>query len=541
MMRSLIAGCILFSGAAVSACWAEPFTINDAINYAVQSHPGVTEAAANRRATEAELRQQQGTLLPQVRLESRFGREFLNQRDQPVPPLGNDQWLHSRSHSVVVRQLLFDGFTSINQIWRQAARTDAAAARVLEHTELIALDAAEAYIEVTRFMRLIAIASDNVAAHRKILTNVRARYNGGRSGEGDLQQAEERVAAAEAALADFRVSLDEAKAKYRSAVGQEPFNLRAPGRLGSMPPSRDDALAVALKYNPTIKAAQADADAAKYDFKSTAGLFVPNVALEGRVEKGYNSDLLFGHFTDESVKVVASWDIFRGGQDLWHRSENADRYIEQTQRHARLQREAYSALDKAWGARTITSERIGALTRDVEAGRRVISVYSKEYELGQRSLIDLLNANNQLFGALVSLESTRSVSVFADYQLLAAMGQLLAYLKTSPPVEAAPLIERPFAIFPVKLPPVILHLPKPGGPEPLNVINTARSTSEPSFPPRPIIPFGERWTDISGDPAAAPFAFLLQPKAHQEDNTNVMALSFAQQSIPGLMPAAKSK
>lgn len=484
---------IAFGCAAASAAFAaEPFHINDAIKYAVESHPSISEAAANRRATETELRQAQGTLLPQVRLESRFGREFLNQTDQPVPPLGNAQWLNSRSHTVVVRQLLFDGLASINQIWRQAARTNAAAARVLERSELSALDAAEAYIEVTRFMRLIAIAQDNVAAHRKILANVRARYNGGRAGEGDLQQAEERVAAAEAALADFRVSLDEQKAKYRSAVGLEPFNLRAPGRLAAMPPSRDDALAVALKFNPTIMAAAEDAKAAKYDFKSTAGSFVPNVALEGRVQKGYNADLLFGHFTDESAKVVFSWDVFRGGQDLWHRRETAERFIEQTQRHARLQREALSALDRAWGARTITSEKIGALTRDVAAGRRVISVYTKEYELGQRSLIDLLNANNQLFAALVSLESTRSVAVFADYQLLAAMGQLLVYLKTAVPVDAEPLLEKPFAIFPVKLPPVVLRLPRPNGPEPLSLENLERSTAQPTWPP-PVVTFDGRW------------------------------------------------
>ena len=133
-----------------------------------------------------------------------------------------------------------------------------------------------------------------------------------------------------------------------------------------------------------------------------------------------------------------SWDIFRGGQDVWRRSEMAERHTEATMRHARLQRDALESIDKAWSARTITVTRIAALTRQLEADRKTIAAFQKEYELGQRSLIDLLNAQNQFFNASVSLTSARGVIVFADYQLLAAMGTLIEYLKAPPPVDAAP-------------------------------------------------------------------------------------------------------
>ena len=137
-------------------------------------------------------------------------------------------------------------------------------------------------------------------------------------------------------------------------------------------------------------------------------------------------------------------------------------------RHARLQREAFELIDKAWAARTITNERMAALTRQIAADRRVIEAYTKEYELGQRSLIDLLNAYNQLFNARVSLETTKGAAVFADYQLLAAMGQLVPYLKAPTTVDAEPLQTRPLGIFPMKLPPVLVTLPEPGS-EPLNI------------------------------------------------------------------------
>src|SRR5690242_19026607 len=180
--------CLILSGAVAvsSEARSDGFTINDALQQAVATNPGVGEAAANRRATESELRQQQGTLLPQVRLEGRWGPERFNQDIVPAP-LGNGRWLTGRVGSVVVRQLVFDGFSSINEIWRQAARVNAAAARVLERTELIALDAAEAYIDVTRFTRLIAVAEDNLRVHRNLFNLVQQRFNGGRAGEGDLE------------------------------------------------------------------------------------------------------------------------------------------------------------------------------------------------------------------------------------------------------------------------------------------------------------------------------------------------------------------
>ena len=537
-MRSLAAALIALLGTTGGSLGAEVFSVRDAILQAVQSNPAVGEAAANRRATETELRQVQSTLLPQVRLEGRIGPEKFNDRDLLVPPLGNNTWLSGRTGSVVARQLVWDGFTSINEIWRQTARVDAAAHRTHERTELIALDATEAYIDVARYTRLVALAQENVAAHKRIYSNVNSRFQGGRAGEGDLQQALERVAAAEAALAEFRRSLDDARAKFRKVVGLEPINLRFPGRLPSLPGSRDESLAVTLRHNPTIKAAQSDSQAAKYAFHATTGAFMPTVALEGRALAGENSDGVFGRRDELSGKVVATWDIFRGGQDLWRRSEMAERYTEQSMRLARLQRDAYEAIDKAWAARTITNDRVAALTRQIDADRKVIIAYGKEYELGQRSLIDLLNAQNQLFNGLVSLESSRSVLVFADYQLLAAMGQLLTYLKTTRPVDAEPLEPKPFLLFPTKLPPILLDLPQPGAPEPINVVpgrvppNAWNSSMAPT--PRALT-VAERWpTGTAPLDGKAVALWSLQPNAAlalAAPPSGGTAMSFAQEMM----------
>lgn len=480
------------------------YSIIDAIKQAVHSNPGVTEAAANRRATEAELRQNQGSLLPQVRIQAEYGPEKLTRHDIVPPPAGDGQWRKdSREASIVVRQLLFDGFASLNDIWRQSARVDAAAARVHERTELIALDAAESYIDIVRYMRLIQLGEENVAALSSIAADVKRRFDGGRSGEGDYQQSLERLEGAQAVLSDFRLRLDESRAKYRRTVGLEAYNLRFPSRLYGLPATKDDSLAITLQHNPTLRAAGADAIAAKYGFRATAGSFMPTVSLEGRATKGVDSQDILGRREDFSGKVVMSWDIFRGGQDSWRRTEMAERMIEQTQRHARLQRDAFESLDKAWAARTVTVERIAFLNRQSEAARRVIDAYSKEYELGQRTLIDLLDARNQYFNSLVSIVSTRAVAVFADFQLLATMGHLLEYIKTAPPPEADPLAVRPFGLFPYRLPPILLKDPDIA-PEPLNTRQgDASGTFIMPFAPK-VVSMSDRWPATTWVTAASP-------------------------------------
>ena len=137
-----------------------------------------------------------------------------------------------------------------------------------------------------------------------------------------------------------------------------------------MPGSRDESLAVALRFNSTIAAAQSDVDAAKHAFRVTDGAFVPKLYLEGRATHYDNTYPYINGVTHEDYagKVVMSWDIFRGGQDVWRRSEMAERHTEATMRHARLQRDANESIDKAWNARTVTVTRIAALTRQLRGG-----------------------------------------------------------------------------------------------------------------------------------------------------------------------------
>ena len=507
----LLASCLGVTGGLANA---GPFTINDALRMAVQTNPTLVRRPQTVGESKPNCARRKARCCRKYGLKLQAGPEKLNNPATQIPfsttpTLNNGQWVAGAKGSIFVRQLLFDGFTSLHEVWRQTARVDAAAARTHERSELTALDASEAYIDVVRYTRLVALAQENVAAHRKILGNVDSRFRGGRAGQGDLEQTRERVDAAEVALTEFRRSLEDARAKFRKVIGIEPYNLRGPSRLSGLPGTKDHVLAVTLTDNPTIKAAQADSDAAREAFHASAGAFMPNVALEGRGTEGHDTDTFPGHFTESSLKVVATWDIFRGGQDTWKRVETAEQYNQTTMAHARLQRDANELVDKAWAARIITADRIVKLQEQVAAAGNVITAYSKEYDLGQRSLIDLLNAENTSFNAQVSLISARGVAVFADYQLLAAMGKLLEYIRAPHPVDAEPLLPGTFGLIPLKLAPILIGLPQPG-PEPLNVAGPVTqppiSGWTPWIPDRPLASAAEA-SQASADAPRSKTAF----------------------------------
>lgn len=423
-------------------------TLEQAIRKAVATNPRVGEAAANRRAVDQELRAVQGALLPQVRLQAEYGNERFRAFDR-VGTTNSNEWRKAGGEvGVVASQLLFDGFATIHEIYRQMARSDAAGWRAYERAELVALDTAEAFLDVIRYSQSVAHANLNVAAHERLAANVSQRFSGGRAGRGDSQQVQERLAAAKAVRAELMTRLEASKAAFRRAVGSEPTRLTLGHRISGLPSSRQAALEQTIAGNPTLRAATSDVTAAERQYDSSAGLFLPRVSLEARAKTGRDSSENIGKFDEASGKLRVEWNIFSGGSDTARRTELAERVAENRMRLDSLRRAAFESVDRAWGVRSYAGARVGSLQAQVAAAQQVVAAYRGEYELGQRTLLDLLNAENDLFNAKLSLEGARAVTVFADYQLLATTGQLIARLRVSAPVEARAVPSAERSVFP---------------------------------------------------------------------------------------------
>lgn len=408
---------------------AGAMTIEEAIRLTVQTNPSIGEAAANRRAVDYELKQAVGQYLPQVSLDGSFGSSRVRTDQVGVlPPLRSDKWFNPAQGQLVVRQLIFDGFATSNDIFRQAARVDAAALRVLERSELLGLDAAEAYIDILRHEQILGVARRNIAKHQEIYGLVRRKFDGGSGSISEVQQVEERLAASRAVESDVIKSLEDTKAKFRRIVGAEPRKLSSPRGIAGLPATREAAISVARANHPTLAVAAADTDAAQFNADRTLSGYMPRIYAEGVIGTGEELQQIRGPRQEATGRIVMSMNLFDGGIREARRGEAIERLGEAQIRQDTLRRQVDEAAERAFINRATTGSRVAALQQQVAAAERVVTSYRQEYDLSRRSLLDLLDAENTLFNARTQLVTSRFIRVFSEYQLAASTGALLRKL-----------------------------------------------------------------------------------------------------------------
>lgn len=415
---------------------ANALTLDEAIARAVTTNPQVLAAAANRRSVDSEYDQALGAYLPTVDLEASFGAQYID-RPNSLEVTDNREWRNAREATLVARQVFFDGFARANEIYRQSARIDGSAARVMERAELIGLDATEAFLDVFRHHRILRAADDNIREHVRLLGIVRTKVQGGSATESELRQAEERVAAVHAVRADVLRELGAANARFQSVIGIAPPALVAPGHPRSLPRSQAIAIATARNNHPSLKAGSADVDAATADYDKSQSPFLPSLGVEGLASVGEDLDGTPGRNNEFAVRMTMSWNLFNGTIDTNRRRQLSEKVTESKMQLDQLRRTVDETVRRSWSDIVTNDIRLKALRDQTVAAEAVIEAYEKEYEAGLRDLLDLLIAQNSAFTARVQLISSETISVFSRYRLMASTGSLLAAAGVSAPVESA--------------------------------------------------------------------------------------------------------
>jgi adhesin transport system outer membrane protein len=440
----------------VSSNAACAMTLEEAVANTVTTHPSVEAARANRRATDLEMLQSQGRLLPSLDLDADLGREKIDQ-PQGFAPDVNDQWRTRRQAGLTLRQPLFDGFDRANDIYKNAARVDAAALRVMSRAETLGLEAVEAYIDVGRNIDVLNLVDTNLRRHREILDLVRDRERGGRATRSEALQVQERIAAAEAAKERSRESLLEAKAKFRQVVGVEPTGLGRASIPSGIPTSRHEAVELSAVSNPATAAAQADADAAHAAMEQSASNLYPNIGLELRGATGENVAGTPGPDNELSGLVVMRWNLFDGMITRHRRMELAQRWQQAMAERDAATRSNAEEIDRAIAGYQTGGQRVQKLRNQLNNAVEVVDAYAEEYKASKRSLLDLLDSESARFNAEVQVTSAEALRVFSAYRLLASVGRLLASMGIQPPPEAEATRRDSVAkdgIFSVDLPPL---------------------------------------------------------------------------------------
>jgi len=283
---------------------------------------------------------------------------------------------------------------------------------------------------VMRLRELIDLAGENEKRHQETLTQVSRLADVGQGRRADALQPEARLALAQASLSQLRGQLAQVEAAFLLLTGQPPGALADTGSFqAKLPASLSVALAQALETHPSIRAAQKDLDAAKADRESLRSRFVaPQVALEVGASSNQDLDGVRGANADRFAMLRLRYNLFRGGIDDSRVREAEARVDEALANYARARNDAERELRQAWQVLAEDRVRLPQLRRYAEASARVVTSYRAQFSIGQRTLLDVLNAENELFSARSNQSTVSSAVTLGELRVLAAMGRLLETL-----------------------------------------------------------------------------------------------------------------
>lgn len=408
-------------GALLGAATAAPaITVDDAVRQALSTNPTVLGAEADVRAAGHDVRQARGGYFPSLDLDTRYGREHTNIKQLSLA--GNDaDDLWRRETGVTVTQLLWDGNATRSEVQRRVSLLNSAEHSLEDTRNALAFRAAEAYIDVLRNRELVELARGNVESHRRTLDNVQAKFKSGVGNKADVDQAQARLALAESTVTAREGSLLEARARYERIIGEpppadlarpqaNPSGLVSNGEIdpAQLASATDQARQRALEEHPLVLQSTADVEAAQAAVEAAKAGYHPQVNLEGSLRRDNNLSGVRGNRNSDALMVVARWNLFRGGADRARQLAAAERKVSaQDQLEDALRRIAENVAI-AYQARATSESRLTFLNQHVTASEGTLQAYRAQFELNRRTLLDVLNAENELFNA-------RSNLVIGDY------------------------------------------------------------------------------------------------------------------------------
>lgn len=425
---------IIFTVLAMGIAPSQAETLTGAVKQALETNPELGAIRFNRNAIDYELRAARGLRLPTLDLRGEVGRERDSLKSRFIETTDGERT--RRELSVIGSQRLFDGWESVYEIARQKNRVESSRWRVADTANAIALRAIQAYFEILRAEQVLAAAQRNQSALRRLQSRVRDRVDAGRGNSAEDTEAGSRFANARALVVEAQERLIDAKALYLAVVGEEPSGLRAASEPKYFPPNLNSAVSIATSEAPSILATDFDTRAAQDAIGSATSRLYPRLNVEVSSRHGKNIESTGDRDLDFRAMLVARWNIFNGGIDRARINEARERAGEAAEISANTRRIVERETRVSWNAMTSARRRIPLLSEQLSLARRTRATYEEQFDFGARRLLDLLDAQSEVFVADAALQTERFVAVFNAYRVLAAMGTLVEAMMLDLPPEA---------------------------------------------------------------------------------------------------------
>ena len=428
-----------FTGAAASvlllACMgpmpALADTIEAALVRAYQNNPQLNAQRAQVRVTDENVPQALSGYRPKVAVTASAGYQYTDTLSTQGGNATNlvKTNIHGanppRSVGATITQTLFNGQQTANRTRAAEGQVSGAreALRALESTVL--LSAATIYMDYLRDSAIVEVQKSNVRVLEQTLKQTRDRFNVGEVTRTDVAQSEAQLAAGRTQLLTAEANLTTTRSNFRRIIGNEPENL-APGSPVDrfLPSTLPAAVELGLTQNPNVTAAMFGIDVSYLQIKVAEGALLPTVTLQASVQQSYEQSLIQYRSFGASAITQVSIPIYQGGAEYSLIRQSKETAAQQRLVLDQTRDQTRANVVTAWGQLVAGKAQVASAQSQVQASEIALNGVREEAKAGQRTTLDVLNAQQALVNARVALVTAQHDRVVASYSVLNQIGRL---------------------------------------------------------------------------------------------------------------------
>ena len=420
-----LALCMAAAGALAQP--ADP--LRAAVEQAVTTSPEVTARYNAYRASLDAVDVARAAYRPRVDLTASVGLD--NDRIGSRNP--SAQTLTRHAAGLNLTQLLWDGLGTHNEVERLGHDRLARYFDFVDASEQTALEAARAHYDVLRFRRLVQLAEDNYVQHRYAFLQIQSRFKAGVGRGVDLEQAGARVALAESNLTTETANLHDVAARYQRVVGVAPPKGVASLAMlrTALPASASDAMNLAVRQSASVSASIESLRSARSLSDGRRSAFQPRVEARLRSSLGKNVDGVADQTRNSAAEIVLNWNLYNGGADQARVRQQMNLVSQAADLRDKACRDTRQTTAIAYNDTRKLVDQLVLLERNTLAIEKARDAYRQQFDIGQRSLLDLLNAENEVYTARRAYANAEHDLSTAFVRTHAAMYQLGSQLGVS--------------------------------------------------------------------------------------------------------------
>ena len=404
-------------------------TIEAALVRSYQNNPQLNAQRASVRATDENVPQAMSGYRPRVAITANVAEQYSDTLTVTRGANTNYTNLHGynvpRSVGAQVTQNVFNGFQTSNRVRGAESQVSAAreGLRVLEQTVL--LSAATIYMDYLRDAAIVEVQRSNVRVLEQTLKQVRDRFSVGEVTRTDVAQSEAQLAAGNTQLLTAESNLTTTRANFRRIIGNEPTAL-APGTPVDrfLPGTLPAAIETGMIQNPNVTAAMHGIDVAFLTVKVNEGALFPTVNLVASVQQAYESTLVSLKAFNVTVGAQMSYQLYNGGAEYALIRQSKETLAQQRLVLDQTRDQTRATVVQSWGQLQAAKAQIASAQAQVTASETALNGVREEARVGQRTTLDVLNAQQALVNARVNIVTAQHDRVVASYSVLAAIGRL---------------------------------------------------------------------------------------------------------------------